>query len=162
MPRPAAAVERVLRLVAQGCNNSEIARAVGVSRYTVRMWRQGNLPRQPNRCDSADCDLVPLAHDRRIAYAYLLGQYLGDGCISTCPRDVYKLRIVCADAYPGIMDEVAQAIRAVMPANRVGRVAKIGCTELTSYSKHWPCLFPQHGPGRKHTRPIVLADWQHE
>lgn len=26
--------------------------------------------------------------------------------------------------------------------------------------KHWVCLIPQHGPGRKHTRPIVLADWQ--
>ncbi|WP_432478691.1 transcriptional regulator [Nocardioides sp. GXQ0305] len=26
--------------------------------------------------------------------------------------------------------------------------------------KHWPCLFPQHGPGRKHERPIVLEDWQ--
>ena len=25
---------------------------------------------------------------------------------------------------------------------------------------HWPCLFPQHGPGRKHERPIVLEAWQ--
>ncbi len=28
------------------------------------------------------------------------------------------------------------------------------------YWKHWFCLLPQHGPGRKHTRPIVLTDWQ--
>ncbi|WP_374455212.1 hypothetical protein [Nocardioides sp.] len=28
--------------------------------------------------------------------------------------------------------------------------------------KHWPCLFPQHGPGRKHERPIVLEAWQEE
>ncbi len=28
------------------------------------------------------------------------------------------------------------------------------------YSKHWPCLFPQHGPGRKHLRPIRLVEWQ--
>jgi hypothetical protein len=28
--------------------------------------------------------------------------------------------------------------------------------------KHWPCLFPQHGPGRKHERKLVLADWQRE
>ena len=26
--------------------------------------------------------------------------------------------------------------------------------------KHWPCLFPQHGPGRKHERPIRLEEWQ--
>ena len=24
----------------------------------------------------------------------------------------------------------------------------------------WPEAFPQHGPGRKHERPIVLEDWQ--
>jgi hypothetical protein len=32
--------------------------------------------------------------------------------------------------------------------------------DVSSYSKHWPCYFPQHGYGPKHTRPIVLADWQ--
>ncbi len=31
---------------------------------------------------------------------------------------------------------------------------------VTSFSRHWPCLFPQHGPGRKHTRSIVLEPWQ--
>ena len=30
------------------------------------------------------------------------------------------------------------------------------------YSKHWPCLFPQHGAGRKHLRAIKLATWQLE
>jgi hypothetical protein len=28
------------------------------------------------------------------------------------------------------------------------------------YSKHWLCLFPQHGAGRKHQRTIALAAWQ--
>jgi hypothetical protein len=28
------------------------------------------------------------------------------------------------------------------------------------YSRHLPCLFPQHGPGRKHERRIVLEPWQ--
>jgi hypothetical protein len=28
------------------------------------------------------------------------------------------------------------------------------------YIKHWPCLLPQHGPGKKHTRPIRLEPWQ--
>jgi len=32
--------------------------------------------------------------------------------------------------------------------------------EIYSYWQHWPCVFPQHGPGRKHRRPIVLEDWQ--
>jgi len=33
-------------------------------------------------------------------------------------------------------------------------------TILSFYSSHLPCLFPQHGPGKKHERPIVLETWQ--
>jgi hypothetical protein len=35
-----------------------------------------------------------------------------------------------------------------------------GCVEVSKYSKHWPCLLPQHGPGRKHNRVIALEPWQ--
>jgi len=31
---------------------------------------------------------------------------------------------------------------------------------VNAYSQHWPCLFPQHAPGPKHRRPIVLEPWQ--
>ncbi len=41
-------------------------------------------------------------------------------------------------------------------------VARDGCHEVTTLWKHWPCLFPQHGPGMKHTRTIVLEPWQRE
>ncbi len=51
-------------------------------------------------------------------------------------------------------------MRAVRPDNKVMTQQKLGCTEVLSFSKHWPCLFPQHGPGRKHMRRIELADWQ--
>ncbi|MEV2241409.1 hypothetical protein [Micromonospora sp. NPDC049891] len=40
------------------------------------------------------------------------------------------------------------------------RVQKEGCVDVQSYGAHWPCLLPQHGPGKKHERRIVLADWQ--
>jgi hypothetical protein len=39
-------------------------------------------------------------------------------------------------------------------------VRRRGCHDVKSYSKHWPCLFPQHGPGKKHQRLIVLEPWQ--
>jgi hypothetical protein len=32
--------------------------------------------------------------------------------------------------------------------------------DVSSYWKHWPCLFPQHGLGRKHERRIALVPWQ--
>ena len=28
------------------------------------------------------------------------------------------------------------------------------------YWTHWPCVIPQHGPGRKHLRRIRLEAWQ--
>jgi hypothetical protein len=33
---------------------------------------------------------------------------------------------------------------------------------ITSYWKQWPCFLPQHGRGKKHTRPIILEPWQLE
>src|SRR5581483_9035231 len=36
------------------------------------------------------------------------------------------------------------------------------CVILECGWKDWPTLFPQHGPGRKHLRPIVLEPWQRE
>ena len=47
-----------------------------------------------------------------------------------------------------------------MPGQRTGLVKKAGCVDVSMHSKHWPCLFPQHGPGKKHDRRIVLEPWQ--
>ena len=44
----------------------------------------------------------------------------------------------------------ARAMRAIRPDNGVSLTQRQGCTEICSYSRHWPCLFPQHGPGKKH------------
>jgi hypothetical protein len=32
--------------------------------------------------------------------------------------------------------------------------------DISAYSQSWPRLFPQHGPGPKHERQIVLVPWQ--
>ena len=106
------------------------------------------------------CALVANVGGR--AYAYLLGQYLGDGHISSHRRGVYRLRIAACDDYPVIREECELAMELVMPSRRIGRLPRTGCTELSCYSKHWPCLFPQHGSGPKHARPIVLEPWQEQ
>ena len=93
------------------------------------------------------------------AYAYLLGQYLGDGCISRM-RSSFRLRITCCSAYPRIIDECAEAIRRLRPTGRVGFVNRQGCIEVCNYWLHWPCVLPHGEGGVKHTRAIDLADWQ--
>jgi hypothetical protein len=58
-----------------------------------------------------------------------------------------------------LIEQCATAIEEV--SGRVTyRVAHQGCHEVLGLWKHWPCLFPQHGPGREHERRIELADWQ--
>jgi hypothetical protein len=88
--------------------------------------------------------------------------YLGDGCISEHPR-AFRLRITLDVKYPGIVEECAAALRAVRPKQRawIGRYRR-GCLEVSMYFSHWPCFFPQHGPGRKHHRRIELVPWQTE
>lgn len=94
------------------------------------------------------------------AYAYLLGLYLGDGHLTRGRRDVFALSIFCSDDWPGLLAAARSAMAAVLPSSSVFCVKRQGCTEVKSTAKHWPCLFPQHGPGQKHTRKIELQQWQ--
>jgi Homeodomain-like domain len=162
MTRPIELVDESIRLAAEGLSTSEVARRVGVPRSTVRDWLAGRRPAAWH-LGGAACYECRAAHDfdgLPASYVYLLGMYLGDGCLSAHPRGVYKLRISLDARYPGIAAECARAIREVMPNNRIGRVGYGTWNEVFSYSKSWPCLFPQHGPGRKHEREIALTDWQ--
>lgn len=107
----------------------------------------------------------PRCHDRpldRRAYAYLLGLYLGDGHIAHEPKGVFRLEIACCDDWPGLRKAADEAVAAVMPDNSVLRRKRQGCVMIGVKSKHLPCLFPQHGPGMKHTRKIRLESWQDE
>ena len=51
-------------------------------------------------------------------------------------------------------------MRAVFPANSVCRVRRPGSHNVKIHSQHLWCLFPQHGPGKKHERRIALEPWQ--
>ncbi|NEE02220.1 transcriptional regulator [Phytoactinopolyspora halotolerans] len=163
-------VALVNKLWAEGKNKSEISRATGISRFTIREWLEGRTPDFDGHRVGAVGHAryaCPVCTDHlesllpREEYVYLLGLYLGDGCLSVSKKGVYRLRIACCDAYPQLMDWCEEAMSAVLPT-KVGRIHHVGCTELYSDSKHWGCLFPQHGSGRKHERKIELVPWQQE
>jgi hypothetical protein len=156
-------VRSVQRLAESGLSLSEIARQTGVPRGTVRHWLAGRLPRlaEPGACERCGADHA-LRRLPAATYAYVLGMYLGDGCILRHPRGVWRLEIAMDTCYPGLIDECACAVRELLPGSRVGLRdrAPEGCVLVYSYSKAWPCLFPQHGPGPKHARRIALEPWQ--
>jgi hypothetical protein len=104
-----------------------------------------------------------LAILRPPSYAYLLGLYLGDGYVARV-GGCFRLEIKLDALYPGIVSLAAEAIRAVLCGRGVAarRHKAQRCVAVSAYSTLWPALLPQHGPGRKHLRPIRLTEWQQE
>lgn len=156
--RPSHEIERVLRLATGGMADRAISELTGIPRTTVRDWRRTRSPAERNRPCAPDPLKLPPEE-----YAYLLGIYLGDGCLTAYPRGVWKLRIFCDAKYTEIVDAVRHAIVSVRGAGiaSVHRKGK-GCVEVAMYWKHWPRLLPQHGAGPKWKRRIELVDWQEE
>ncbi|MFF0140330.1 helix-turn-helix domain-containing protein [Streptomyces sp. NPDC005227] len=155
--------QQALTLLRDGVRNADVARRFGIPMGTISYWKHldrsksGDCPGKHDpkcpRCDGRELD--------NPAYSYLLGLYLGDGHISHYSEHrVPNLMITCCDAWPGLMDDCEEAMRAVFPSNAVCRVQRTGCRNVKVYSKHLYCLFPQHGPGKKHERPIILDPWQ--
>ncbi len=169
-----ATVEEALRLRDEdGLGARRAARELGLSVATVRDWHAGKLPRHsrpeaPGAGNLPGCCPACRQMEHRFGelgsdYVHLLGLYLGDGSISKHRRGVYRLRIFLDRRYPQIVEECIASMQAVVPDNRVhALLTPSNCYSVSAYSRSWPCLFPQHGPGAKHTRPIFLADWQQE
>lgn len=155
-------VHLALQLHAEGLGATEIGRRLEIPRATVRDWLQGKVPISSREercaaCGAPEHDYYGLPS----AYAQLLGLYLGDGCLSAHRRWVYRMRVSLDLKYPGIIRECAACMEKVQPGSKVLIQTRVqNCAEVSAYSKTWPCLFPQHGPGMKHTRRIELAAWQ--
>ena len=154
-------IRAALDLAAGGSSATDIARRLAIPRSTVRDWLAGKAPNAQRQREAAGATRPERLPD---VYAYLLGIYLGDGCLSAAPRGVFKLRLFLDAKYPGIVEECVAAIEAIRPGSKIGVLRRGGgrWLEVYAYWKAWPVLFPQHGPGRKHNRRIVLEPWQEQ
>ncbi|WP_460064475.1 helix-turn-helix domain-containing protein [Streptomyces sp. YKOK-I1] len=152
--------QRALSLLRNGSRNSDVARQFNIPLGTVSYWKhmdrakRGEVYQHPTDCPRCTDHEVD-----RPAYAYLLGLYLGDGHIISKPKQ-HHLSIFCNERQTGLIAAAEEAMRKVMPLPHISRRHRMGCVEVKSYTKHWTCMFPQHGPGKKHERRIVLEDWQ--
>ncbi len=151
---------QAVALMRQGIPNRTVAERLNLPRGTVGWWRsEDRKARRETYQQSTDCPrCTGRLFDER-AYAYLLGLYLGDGHIISKPKQ-HHLSVFCNATQPGLIAAAEDAIRKVMPMPRVNQRHKGGCVEVKSYTKHGTCMFPQHGPGKKHERSIALAPWQ--
>lgn len=159
--------QAALDLIAQGLNDCEVGRRIGVPRRTVRDWRvpsyvprPGSLRRTSSHCLRCWLPTSPVVFTPA-DYAELLGLYLGDGHLTQMAR-AQRLRLMLDAKYPDVVEEAADLIGRIVPNNKVGRqfLHEGRMVTLHAYHRHWSCLFPQHGPGKKHDRPVVLERWQ--
>jgi hypothetical protein len=156
-------VASALRDSDDGVPDAVNAEKHGVAVKTIRRWRRlyqrRGLPRgqQHTRAQCPRCDGAPLDE---AAYAELFGWYLGDGWIEHHRRDVQVLHVVNDARYPMLNERLVELMRTVKPAGRPHQRQLPGCVQTSVGWKHWSCLFPQHGPGRKHERVLTLEDWQ--
>jgi hypothetical protein len=158
MARTKAEFDRVKELMSQGLRDRPIATLTGVPHPTVRRWRHREQP--PGRRSHQFSWRVPDVY----AYCYLLGCYLGDGNVAHPSRNGWELRLACDQRYVDIMDEIRAAAALTFPNARPTTFASSTAASAIVRISH-PGIaeaFPQHGPGRKHLRRIVLADWQSE
>ncbi|MFC3998566.1 transcriptional regulator [Nocardiopsis sediminis] len=144
---------------------SEVSRRTRINRSALREWARNRdlVDKYEGPGDCVRCHPLPGLPHPEGAYSYLLGLYLGDGYISYVgdrKKRVWAMRIACADAWPGLISECVDALKSLRPGHPVHVTNRIGCKDVSAQWKHWPCYFPQHGPGRKHTRRIELAPWQ--
>lgn len=149
----------VSSMLGTGLSDYEIARRSGVSRGTVQRWRRLGISEPvveaPLKIHPEDW-----ADHARETYSYLLGQYLGDGYISTNGR-CFTLTVTCDRKYPGIVASVVEAIAEFSPRYPSTRSVKnTAAIRVAATWKAWPLFFPQHGPGSKLDRKIELVDWQ--
>ncbi len=162
-------VRAVFDLKARGLTDRQVSARSGVPVNTIRGWRNGRLPQcarpailsEHNVRDDTPPDITSLPPRE---YAYLLGMYLGDGCL-TRNGSSWTLRVTLDEAYPGIVRECEDAVERIARGRRAyTRPASGGkrCLIVSCTWHPWFLLFPQHGQGRKHHRRIELVDWQRD
>ena len=151
--------QAVMTLLGTGLSDYRIAAQTGVSRATVRNWRLA--AHSPQTVEPAELAATWSVRDGP-SYCYLLGAYLRDGTIHA--QKGMSLCIVNDRRYAGVSSEILGAMATTF-SGRSPRVHPSSSGESDILCISHPAIVrasPQHGPGRKHLRSIVLADWQLE
>jgi hypothetical protein len=109
MTRSAGEVQGAFALARQGLNSCQISRMTGIPRPTIVNWRLGRIPKRRHwrnsclRCFGYQAHPFPVLTNA--SYAYVLGLYLGDGCLLRARRGVHRLNITLDAIYPVIVSE---------------------------------------------------------
>ncbi len=144
--RPTDEFDEVSRWIRWGLNDCQIHRLTGIPRPTIREWRHRGTPPGSSGWGRADCPRCGSGRLDEASYAYLLGLYLGDGCISTTLTGVHRLRIALDLRYPDIIAECRQAM-ARIGQRAVGLVRRSDAPRCTRVGSIGRACSPSMVPG---------------
>ncbi|TXG77042.1 hypothetical protein E6Q11_03455 [Candidatus Dojkabacteria bacterium] len=149
--------------ISDGAPLRQIAKELGVGESTVFYWKQNNFTTGTRTISTTKEDIINICKSCAPYYVYILGCYLGDGCISQFPR-TKKLEIFSGSAHPSIIDDQIRSLNILFNQNKVNSIKhpSYNMYTITVYNKSLDQYFPQHGQGKKHDRNILLTDWQTE
>jgi hypothetical protein len=107
---------RAMSFFELGHGSFKVARLTGIPRSTVRYWRR--IGRRPGRLKPPDYSRWRPGHAAEASYCYLLGLYLGDGCL-THHGNAFRLILTLDKRYPEIIQLANRAIGELFPETHV-------------------------------------------
>ncbi len=169
----------VMKLRSSGMKISEIVKVTGLTRSCINNWINRGSPRNEQILSILDntkmnpievlVEMNSTINEIQLysAYSFVLGMYLGDGCIHEVNHST-QLTFSLDKKYEALNEYVMKVSNQVFGKNpsiydrSVNRGQKIisNCINVKYSYKHLKLIFPQHGRGKKHLRTIELTEWQ--
>lgn len=134
--------------------------ATGVS-YTSKVKHYSKLPNEYDPVKFMQSLNPSITNEHRNnVYSYILGLYLGDGCINKFAR-TKRLNVSCDEKYPELNNHISNMFEYLFGSPvKIIHKKNSKCIDICYSNCNLGLLFPQDGKGKKHDRCIYLTEWQ--
>lgn len=101
------------------------------------------------------------SHSKHNILAYIVGIAIGDGNLSNPNKRAPRLRITCDAHYPLISQNICQALRKILPNNKVSIIKRSErCFDISCYSQKWEqWLGWKSEGGGKYQQNVSVPKW---
>jgi hypothetical protein len=167
-----------LKIKDSGMSIIDMSILLQVPKTTIRDWVSGRSGSKYLKTISSEEPIDPvlqltqlnpsLSNEERYSiYSFILGLYLGDGCIVKI-RTTKRFGITLDKKYDKLNSLVIDSFGKLFGKSpyvhdrSLRKGIKNNCIDVYYHSKSVGNIFPHEGVGKKHLREISIAEWQHE
>jgi len=115
--------------------------------------------------DLSHLDYSKWNEEQKRSYSYILGFYLGDGCLGQTKKTSRSKTLFLANqaSFVNMNKYITDSLQLLFPNKKIKHYYRKGqdCVNIKVNAISLEELFP-HGQGTKHTRKIELKEWQEE